>query len=1587
MKSTLYLTALFCCFNLTLYAQCDTGSEPECTCETAEVLCSVGELDGFSSSMSEFQHPSDGPDNFCPPGGLFANNPTWFAFIAWCEDIEMEVSYENCTTVGAFTGAQIAVYTDCTFEEQIDCDSQCEDDSTVSLDLSDLTIGESYYVMLDGCNGSACDYEISVSPSDCDEFIEEWEDPVTEDEVICVGNIINYTVDNLSGATSWHWYLDGELLEITDGPSYEIAWDAEGEYELCVDVSNICLDESEEPEINCSTITVGNPDAGTLDANDSPDCPEEIMDITLADYNMDPIYNEILIFTDELGEVILTLDGTPEYEFTWPTCQTIKIYSLNYVAIEDVYVPDVGDDYAGNDCTLLCCDEICITVVFEDEEPPEFDRPPEDVTVDCYLLLEELDLDELEELDVEDNCKEDTSVLGIETIQADTCNGGTIIREWSYMDACGNEAYHKQTITILPLSEPSFVNPPSDTMMSSLGYQSYGNPQLIVDNGKIGECKISGVVDPVVDDNRNGCAGFVNLNYAFIDSCGRNFMISQRIDIIPDVMVRDTSVNFCDIDQTGDITLNQVDIDALVSNDLTGVTVQYYPTSVDLNVGTNQLVFPLNLMSLPETNIYAFVLDASGCSSELIISITLSQLPDLVLAVEPESCFGDEDGIITVTSPMDLTDYLLVQNNDTISNNIISNLMPGNYNFILTDTLGCTVEENIEVETGFGLSFRDILITCNNNGTGTDETDDFYTIEFRVEGGINQYSLDVGSDINQGVYEYDEIVTITVPADGNFIRLTSTGLDLGCIVFLDLNPLVPCSSDCALSENQYDYQCNNNGTPLDPNDDFYEFDINISAINGSTSNTYNVYVNDVLSSTFNYDEVGTFVLPADGLTSDLRFEDADQNICFINESTIPLIPCSNLCQLDITIVSINCVDPLTPADNDDDLYEAEIIVNGINSSTSYSLNVSGDIYNYGETILLEDNLIINGDLFVEAIDSEDNLCTSNITLTAPAPCSSPCELEVLELTLLECNDNMTGFDEDDFFNIELNIGSLLGTGLNYALADDNGEQFGPFDYGTLNEIGPFIANGNDITLTLSDPSNSSCFVDVTISQEACSSCDHTLVINADNLVLDCENTNSNLDAVGDEMITNYIWEGPGGFNSDLEIISISESGEYSLTATFADGCTVTEIITIDVSEDTPISNAGEDLVLNCLNSVVTLNSDLSQIGNNVIINWLDETGNIISEMPQFDVTEPGLYGLLLIDTSNQCMSEIDQVLVEEFLTEPSPEIIANPGDFLNCTVTSIILSYESEDDTEYSWLANGQTNQASELIITEPQSIMLTATNILSGCTTNTSIEILDLFAYPQIILEGVEAIDCISGQTCVTATSPSYADLGYNWYDSNGVLLSNDPMVFCFDLSGQYSVELVDLENGCVNSEEFNIVDPLMPTINLPSSVTLVNDEQEELIPIFNIDASTISDILWETEGTLSCYNCLTTTIIEATDGMLINVTITTEEGCTATTEVRVSVKRIPKIYIPNVFTPSDGINFTMYSNTDIDQIDALYIYDRWGNLIFNNLAFNPNDPDQGWNGTKDNKDVVQGVYVYLFQYVVNGQVENNYGTITLIR
>lgn len=103
--------------------------------------------------------------------------------------------------------------------------------------------------------------------------------------------------------------------------------------------------------------------------------------------------------------------------------------------------------------------------------------------------------------------------------------------------------------------------------------------------------------------------------------------------------------------------------------------------------------------------------------------------------------------------------------------------------------------------------------------------------------------------------------------------------------------------------------------------------------------------------------------------------------------------------------------------------------------------------------------------------------------------------------------------------------------------------------------------------------------------------------------------------------------------------------------------------------------------------------------------------------------------------------------------------------------------------------------------------------------------------------------------------------------------------------------------------------------------------------------------------------------------------------------------VKVVPdySVYIPNVFSPDgNGINdeFTCYVTGAVASIATFSIYDRWGNLIFQDENIQNTGNYKGWNGNIEGELAAQSVYVYMIKIKFLNGVEKVFaGDVTLLR
>ncbi len=223
-------------------------------------------------------------------------------------------------------------------------------------------------------------------------------------------------------------------------------------------------------------------------------------------------------------------------------------------------------------------------------------------------------------------------------------------------------------------------------------------------------------------------------------------------------------------------------------------------------------------------------------------------------------------------------------------------------------------------------------------------------------------------------------------------------------------------------------------------------------------------------------------------------------------------------------------------------------------------------------------------------------------------------------------------------------------------------------------------------------------------------------------------------------------------------------------------------------------------------------------------------------------------------------------------------------------------------------------------------------------------------------------------------------------------MITSLDSHSFQTDLSyhglmpGHHDLVLMD-QNGCVSEDQFVLSDPADWSINLGPDTTIKYGANFEIKSLIHGQSNGQVHYAWSDH---QCDNCASR-MLEIKTSSLWSVTATDENGCSSEDEISINVSVNRDLFIPNIFSPDgDQVNdrFIISSGHGIKEIEELSIYDRWGNLVFRQLHFQPDDPATSWNGILNGKPLNMGVYTYKLIVVFEDNLqETRFGDVTLIR
>lgn len=254
-----------------------------------------------------------------------------------------------------------------------------------------------------------------------------------------------------------------------------------------------------------------------------------------------------------------------------------------------------------------------------------------------------------------------------------------------------------------------------------------------------------------------------------------------------------------------------------------------------------------------------------------------------------------------------------------------------------------------------------------------------------------------------------------------------------------------------------------------------------------------------------------------------------------------------------------------------------------------------------------------------------------------------------------------------------------------------------------------------------------------------------------------------------------------------------------------------------------------------------------------------------------------------------------------------------------------------------------------------------------AGCKTVQSFVLTEPDALrPEYLTTSPVCVGDVTGQIQISTIEGGILPFNVNMNGVDLLALSNFPYVISNLLDGDYDLLFVDA-NGCESILKVNI-EPASPLIvDVGPDQTIEYGESTVLQALVN--SSTIDTFYWSPNTNLATPEALET-VANPVNTTLYELWVRDLAGCTASDALQINVERIDRVYIPNVFSPNDdGSNdqFTVYGGQQVVLLRSLRIYDRWGELLFENLDFEPNEPSQGWDGYTKGKQVMPGVYVYV--------------------
>ncbi len=432
----------------------------------------------------------------------------------------------------------------------------------------------------------------------------------------------------------------------------------------------------------------------------------------------------------------------------------------------------------------------------------------------------------------------------------------------------------------------------------------------------------------------------------------------------------------------------------------------------------------------------------------------------------------------------------------------------------------------------------------------------------------------------------------------------------------------------------------------------------------------------------------------------------------------------------------------------------------------------------------------------------------------------------------------------------------------------------------------------------------------------------------------------------------YVWTGPNSYSVTTQNPSVANapvgiSGIYTLTVTDLKNCVNTDTTLVIVN---PLPAVTVNSATICIGSAAVLTAN-NATGT---YTWTPSTGlsaSLGSPVTATPTTTTS-YSVTGINLTG-CSTTVSCTVV----VNPLPNIIVNSGTICAGKNTTL----QALGANTYTWSPGTglNTTTGSSVTASPPASATYVVTgadihNCINTATSSVHVNPLPVVNISPLVTSGCEPL-------CVAFSNANPSTLIYKWNFDDGNTDNISAPTHCFS-KGTFSVSLqVTDSNGCVNTSSANVIAFPKPQANFyatPQPTTIL----DPLIHFYDGTGggATIATWNWNFGDNLGISLTQNPSYTyQDTGTFAVQLAVISNLGCKDSIIVYVTIEDEYLIYVPNAFSPnSDGTNDVFMPKGEGVTEYKLYVYDRWGKLVFSTT-----DLLQGWDGRLLNKgnDIVQ--------------------------